>query len=330
MKRLLLLVLLLPALGVAEQRTVQQYGVAKTVYFELYAADGTLSVSESDGGAEVTLVCDGDGGTTATNDFVDEGNSYSLALTAAELECKNVTLDIGATLAHSVIIETCGSPNAMHMLCSGGLYTTGGTSTVADNTTTVTELSGDDYADDDLNDFLLCIVEDITSGDPLECRVITDYNGTSEDATHQAFPAALPQNGEYIILPGPQAVVNVTNGVVDANTTLIEGADATDQINAAADTANTDYDAATGTEIAAVPTTAEIWGYTCEDQGATYTMQECMSIILAEAAGVATYTSGTRTWVVSDPSGSETRLTLVYGAELDGDRSTSTPAPMTP
>lgn len=83
-------------------------------------------------------------------------------------------------------------------------------------------------------------------------------------------------------------------------------------------------------DIAAIPTTTEIWDFICEDQGVTYTMQECMSIILAEAAGTAVYTSGTRTWVVKDPSGTETRLTIVYGAELDGDRDTSTLAPLTP
>ncbi len=73
-----------------------------------------------------------------------------------------------------------------------------------------------------------------------------------------------------------------------------------------------------------------IWDIQCEDQGAGYTCQEALSILLAEAAGTAVYTSGTRTWVVKDPSGTETRLTIVYGAELDGDRTSSTPAPMTP
>lgn len=75
---------------------------------------------------------------------------------------------------------------------------------------------------------------------------------------------------------------------------------------------------------------AAVMAETCEDQNGGYTVQECLSILLAEAAGTAVYTSGTRTWVVSDPSGTETRLTLVYGAELDGDRDTSTPAPITP
>ncbi len=77
-------------------------------------------------------------------------------------------------------------------------------------------------------------------------------------------------------------------------------------------------------------TAAAVWAVECEDQGSGYTAQEIMSLLLAEAMGTAVYTSGTRTWVVKDPSGTETRLTVVYSAELDGDRSTSTPAPMTP
>ncbi len=92
------------------------------------------------------------------------------------------------------------------------------------------------------------------------------------------------------------------------------------------------YDSPTQTQLTsdfnAVP--AAVWAVQAEDQGGGYTCQEAMSILLAEAAGTAVYTSGTRTWVVKDPSGTETRLTVVYSAELDGDRSTSTPAPMTP
>ena len=75
---------------------------------------------------------------------------------------------------------------------------------------------------------------------------------------------------------------------------------------------------------------AAVMAETCEDQGGGYTVQECLSILLAEAAGTAVYTTGTRTWVLSDPSGAETRLTIVYGSDLDGDRTTSTPAPVTP
>lgn len=119
------------------------------------------------------------------------------------------------------------------------------------------------------------------------------------------------------------------------------------QVNAEADTALADYDPPTRaeltTDIGSVTTAinglndptaaaiaAAVMAETCEDQGSGYTVQECLSILLAEAAGTATYTNGTRTWVVSDPSGTETRLTIVYGVDADGDRSTSTPAPVTP
>jgi hypothetical protein len=75
----------------------------------------------------------------------------------------------------------------------------------------------------------------------------------------------------------------------------------------------------------------EIWGEVCEDAGGTdYTCREVLSLLLSEAIGTCTYTAGTRTWVCKDPSNTETRFTLVYGSELDGDRSTSTPAPVTP
>lgn len=73
-----------------------------------------------------------------------------------------------------------------------------------------------------------------------------------------------------------------------------------------------------------------IWDLNCEDQNGGITCQEAMSIMLAENIGTCVYTASTLTWVCKDPSNTETRFTLVYGTELDGDRTTSTPAPMTP
>lgn len=82
------------------------------------------------------------------------------------------------------------------------------------------------------------------------------------------------------------------------------------------------------TDIADLPVAT--WNVACEDQGSGFTCQEVMSLLLSEAIGECTYTSGTRTWVCDDPSGTETRFTIVYGTELDGDRTSSTPEPMTP
>jgi hypothetical protein len=74
----------------------------------------------------------------------------------------------------------------------------------------------------------------------------------------------------------------------------------------------------------------EIWATNCEDQNGGLSCAEAMSVLLSEAVGVCTYTSGTRTWVCSDPSGTETRFTMVYDVALDGSRTSSTPAPFTP
>lgn len=112
------------------------------------------------------------------------------------------------------------------------------------------------------------------------------------------------------------------------------------EVKTQTDQAFADYDPPTKTEMdsgfsglndpTAAVIAAAVMGATCEDQGGGLTVQECLSILLAEAAGTATYTSGTRTWAVSDPSGTEVRITLVYGSELDGDRSSSTLTPVTP
>ena len=258
MKRFLLL-LLIPGLVFADQRTTQEYGVAATIEFEMYNSDGTLDVDEVDGGTEVTIHCDGDAGTTATNDFVDEGTYYSLSVTASELECARTTLSIGATLTHNVFIDTCGSPNAQHMLCGGGIYSTGGSTSSGSNTTTSTQLDTSlTFADDDLNDRLLCIVEDQASGDPRECAVVTDYTGSTDTATHTALRAALPSGGEYIVLADPRTQVNASGGRVEADVYLAEGSDWTDQVDARIDARLAAFGTATEANVDANETKIDI------------------------------------------------------------------------
>lgn len=90
-----------------------QYGVARTFDFVLYNTDGTIDVDEVDGGAEVTLDCDGTPA-TATNDFVDEGAFYSIALTAAEMQCERITVTVGATDTNVFFIQTHGHVDAFN------------------------------------------------------------------------------------------------------------------------------------------------------------------------------------------------------------------------
>lgn len=114
MKRILLSLLALLALQPAQAEVWQaRYGVAETFNFKLYNADGTLAVNEADGGTEVSLSCNEGAETTATNDFVDEGTFYSIALTAGEMQCERIAVVVAATTPEVFFIQTSGNASAM-------------------------------------------------------------------------------------------------------------------------------------------------------------------------------------------------------------------------
>jgi hypothetical protein len=111
----ILTALLLATLSFAASAEVWQarYGVAETFDFKLYNADGTLDVDEADGGTEVSLSCNEGAETTATNDFVDEGTFYSIALTSGEMNCERITVVIAATTTEVFFIQTNSNASAM-------------------------------------------------------------------------------------------------------------------------------------------------------------------------------------------------------------------------
>lgn len=67
-----------------------------------------------------------------------------------------------------------------------------------------------------------------------------------------------------------------------------------------------------------------------EDQDGGYSAKEVLSLLLSEAIGDCTYTSGTRTWVCDDPSGTEQRFSIVLDVALDGTRGSVSATPATP
>jgi hypothetical protein len=89
-----------------------RYGVAEVFNFKLYNADGTLDTDEVDAGTEVSLSCNEGAETTATNDFADEGNFYSISLTAAELQCERVAVVVAATTTEVFFIQTHSNSSA--------------------------------------------------------------------------------------------------------------------------------------------------------------------------------------------------------------------------
>lgn len=143
-------------------------GVATTLNFKLYNADGTLDIDEADGGTEVSVSCDEGAETTATNDFVDEGTFYSIALTAAEMECNRVTVVVAATTTEVFFIDT-KMPGVI----------TAGTAQSATSTTIVLD-SSVAYADDELIGATVLLTGGTGAG---QARTITDYVSTTDTAT---------------------------------------------------------------------------------------------------------------------------------------------------
>lgn len=113
MRKLLLPLLALLSFAVQAEVWQARYGVAETFNFKLFNADGTLDVDEADGGTEVSLSCNEGAETTATNDFVDEGTFYSIALTSGEMSCERIAVVIAATTTEVFFIQTSANASAM-------------------------------------------------------------------------------------------------------------------------------------------------------------------------------------------------------------------------
>lgn len=76
-------------------RLYVENGAAYTVQFELYETDGVdLKVDAVHASGDTTLICDGATQANTTNGFTDEGSSYSIVITAAELAATTCTLHI--------------------------------------------------------------------------------------------------------------------------------------------------------------------------------------------------------------------------------------------
>jgi hypothetical protein len=101
---------------------LRKYGAATTINFDLYETDGIdLKVDAVDGGSDCSIMKDEGAEATCTNDFVDEGKGYSLALTATEMQAARIVLYIvdSATkvyLDKVIVIETYGNASAQHAM----------------------------------------------------------------------------------------------------------------------------------------------------------------------------------------------------------------------
>lgn len=99
---------------------LRKYGVATTFNFDLFEVDGVdFRVDAVDSGANCTIMKNEGAEATCTNDFVDEGNGYSLALTATEMQAARIkiyVIDVATKvwLDTSFTVETYGDASAEH------------------------------------------------------------------------------------------------------------------------------------------------------------------------------------------------------------------------
>lgn len=190
----------IPVLAEVHQR---EWGIATTINFVLYTSDGPLDVNEVDGGSEVSLSCDEGAETEATNDFVDEGTYYSIAITAEEMECARIAVVVAATDTNVAFIETNGSP-ADQGTYTGGLIGTGTAQSVT--ATTVVLDASFPWADDDLIGALIQVCS-ATQG-YCQTKTVTDYVASTDTVTVDTFNTTPAGTTIYRIYGVPPSTVD--------------------------------------------------------------------------------------------------------------------------
>ena len=102
------------------QKYLRKYGEATALDFVLFETDGIdLKVDAVHASGDTKIMKDEEAEANTTNGFADEGQGYSLALTAAELQAARIVVYVvdQATkvwLDTALVIETYGHASAQH------------------------------------------------------------------------------------------------------------------------------------------------------------------------------------------------------------------------
>lgn len=109
---------------------LRKYGVETTVPFVLFETDGVnFKSNASHAGGDAVIMKDEGDETITANGFVDEGQGYSITLTATEMQAARIVVyivDQGTKewLDTAIVIETYGHANAMHAFDLGSAEVT--------------------------------------------------------------------------------------------------------------------------------------------------------------------------------------------------------------
>ncbi|HDZ20955.1 hypothetical protein LCGC14_0878540 [marine sediment metagenome] len=106
----------------AQSTHLRKYGVQTTIDFEVYEVDGVdLRVDWVPAAADCEVMKDEGASTQCTNTATDEGSTYSIVLTATEMQAARLVLKVvdAATkvfLDKVIVIETYGNASAQHAM----------------------------------------------------------------------------------------------------------------------------------------------------------------------------------------------------------------------
>ena len=279
-----------------------KYNQAKTITFDLFEVDGVdLSIAATFAAGDVKIMKDEGVEANTTNLPTDEGSSYSLVLTAAEMSAARIRIiliDQTATkvwLDTTLGLETYGNASAEHALdlddaVRGGMTALPNAAADAAGGLPISDAGGLDIdtklantneitaarmgaLTDWINGGRLDLILDIIAADTTtdipaliataqaDLDTITGADGAALASTQQSITF------QPITITAGDAIPNVTfAGTGSEDGISFERAGSGDmydavimaQLNAEMDTALTDYDAATGTELAATEAKIDI------------------------------------------------------------------------
>lgn len=209
-------------------QALRKYGVEATIDFELYEVDGVdLRTDWVPAAADCEVMKDGGTSTQCTNTATDEGSTYSIVLTATEMQAARLVLKIvdAATkvfLDKVVIIETYGNASAQHAVdlddsVRAGLTalpnvaagSAGGLPDDTDSNGAVRIVDGTGAREINTNAGAVALVDLVTT-----TTTNTDMRGT--DSANTVVPPSVSQFNARTLLaadyfdPAADAVANVT------------------------------------------------------------------------------------------------------------------------
>lgn len=210
---------------------LRKYGQATTINFDLYEVDGIdLRVDAVHASGDTTIMKDEGAEANTASGFVDEGNGYSLALSATEMEAARVVIYVidqtgtKVWLDKTIIIETYGHASAQHAFdldtatASADVVSISGSSQAADNleescetiltgtftgtptTSTGADSSRTEASDDHFIGRIIVFKGTENTRAAYAASEITDYNGTTKTFTWTAIATAPNAGDSYVIL----------------------------------------------------------------------------------------------------------------------------------